>query len=142
MSELPPDPVRLRAILAYLDKQLADGETVVIYLRLQRKAVQDALARADGVLAPSPGPPSRNGHRPAAALPFAPNRTERQSTGFVAERQPRAIGAGPVRIHVDDCSHGGAKHPITANDARAALLDPNIEECPFCRPMTELGMLD
>ncbi|WP_369173580.1 DUF6233 domain-containing protein [Streptomyces sp. R28] len=88
------------------------------------------------------GPPSRNGHRPPTAPPIAPNRADRQSTGFAVEQQPRAIGREPVRIHVDDCGQGGAKHQITANDARAALLDPNIEECPFCRPKTELSRLD
>ena len=48
MSELPPDPPRLRVILAHLNQQLTANETVGIYLRLQRDAVQNALARAEG----------------------------------------------------------------------------------------------
>jgi hypothetical protein len=46
-NELSPDPPRLRAILAHLDKQLAENETVGIYLSLQRDAVRAALARAE-----------------------------------------------------------------------------------------------
>ncbi|WP_435218380.1 DUF6233 domain-containing protein [Streptomyces sp. bgisy034] len=127
MSEPPPDPKRLGVILAYLDEQLAQHETVGTYLRLQRDAVRDALARTDGRPALPPGPTTR---------------AERESTGYAVEQQPRAVGAGPLRIHVDDCGHGAAKQPITAHDARAALLDPTIEACPFCRPDTELGITD
>ncbi|MFJ2007030.1 DUF6233 domain-containing protein [Streptomyces chartreusis] len=142
MSELPPDPKRLGVILAYLDEQIARHETVGVYLRLQRDAVRDALAHADGPSALPPQPPSRNGHRPSASPPFAPARADRQSTGFAVERQPRAIGEGPLRIHVDDCGHGPARASITAHDARAALLDPSVEACPFCRPDTELGVIE
>lgn len=58
MSELPPDPPRLRAILAHLNQQLTENETVVIYLRLQRDAVQAALTRTEQ---PSPLGPRRPG---------------------------------------------------------------------------------
>ncbi|MGW7244218.1 hypothetical protein [Streptomyces sp. NPDC054804] len=44
MSELPPDPPRLRAILAHQDRQLADTETIAPYLRLPRDAVQATLS--------------------------------------------------------------------------------------------------
>ncbi|MDF3142984.1 MULTISPECIES: hypothetical protein [unclassified Streptomyces] len=47
MNESPPDPARPRVILAHLDKQLADIETVGVYLCLQRDAVQRALATAE-----------------------------------------------------------------------------------------------
>ena len=48
MSEmLPPDPTRLRVILAHLDKQMADHETIATYLRLQRDAVQEAITEAE-----------------------------------------------------------------------------------------------
>ncbi|MFB9640443.1 DUF6233 domain-containing protein [Streptomyces spiralis] len=33
-------------------------------------------------------------------------------------------------------------HPIRPDEARAALTDPNIEPCRFCRPDTELGILE
>ncbi|MER5917860.1 hypothetical protein ABT124_48175 [Streptomyces sp. NPDC001982] len=47
MSELPPDPPRLRAIPAHLDQQLADNQTVGTYLRLQLDFVRQALAVAE-----------------------------------------------------------------------------------------------
>ncbi|MFD8741288.1 hypothetical protein ACFV06_41210, partial [Streptomyces sp. NPDC059618] len=55
MSELPPDPQRLRAILAHLDQQIAHTETIGTYLRLQRDAVQAALDRAEHPPARRPG---------------------------------------------------------------------------------------
>ncbi|MER6443535.1 hypothetical protein ABT275_45895, partial [Streptomyces sp. NPDC001185] len=42
MSDMPPDSARLRAILAHLDRQLADTDTIRTYLRLQREEVQRA----------------------------------------------------------------------------------------------------
>ncbi|MFF4316920.1 hypothetical protein ACWDFR_39180 [Streptomyces sp. 900105755] len=54
MNELPPDAPRLRAILAYLDKQLADTDTVATYLRLQSGAVVAALSRAERMAIPRP----------------------------------------------------------------------------------------
>ncbi|MFF0290048.1 hypothetical protein [Streptomyces sp. NPDC005262] len=70
MSELPPDPPRLRAILAHLNQQLTGNETVVIYLRLQRDAVQAVLTRTEQ---PSPlrrtaGSGSSSSCRPSAAI--------------------------------------------------------------------------
>lgn len=73
MSELPPDPRRLRAILAhldkqlsdnaavaaYLDEQLADSKTVGTYLLLQRKAVQTALTQAEATSLGHPRRPIR-----------------------------------------------------------------------------------
>ncbi|MGQ5640515.1 MULTISPECIES: hypothetical protein [unclassified Streptomyces] len=47
MPHPPPDPPRLRAILAHLEKQLAENETVGIYLCLQRQAVLTALAHTE-----------------------------------------------------------------------------------------------
>lgn len=141
MNELPPDPARLRAILRYLDQQITDNDTIGIYLRLQRDAVRQALGETDAPAAPQPR--RANGRLPkgAAGLPsFAAPAGGRQSTGFVVERQPRAIGPEPIRIHVDDCSSAVDGRPITAQDARAALLDPQIIACAFCRPDTELGM--
>jgi hypothetical protein len=46
-------------------------------------------------------------------------------------------------IHTDDCTMiEGTPHPIGDHEARVALTDPNIEPCGFCRPDTELGVLD
>jgi len=138
MSALPPDVPRLRAILRHLDEQIADNETVGVYLRLQREDVSKALARLVG---PASAPPSRAIQQRPAVLPsFAGGRRGPESTGFVVERQPRAIGPEPARIHTEDCPHPGPTRPVTAHDARAALLDPMVQACGFCRPDTELGI--
>ncbi|MFF7946991.1 DUF6233 domain-containing protein [Streptomyces griseorubiginosus] len=139
MSELPPDPPRLRAILAHLDKQLTDHETVGIYLRLQRDAVLAALARAE---APPPAR-RRGGHLPKGAAPLrsmgithAPTRPR-----FVVQQKRTPRGPEPAIIHLGDCSMiEGTPHPISEHDARVSLTDPNLEACGFCRPDTELGM--
>ncbi|MDT7847229.1 DUF6233 domain-containing protein [Streptomyces justiciae] len=141
MNDLPPDSARLRAILEHLDKQIADNETVATYLRLQRDAVQAALARAE----PSPARPRRSGRLAKGAAPL-------RSLGIAhAQPRPRFVvqqkrtprGPEPSIIHVADCTMiEGTPHSITAHDARVALTDPTIEPCGFCRPDTELGILD
>lgn len=138
MSALPPDVPRLRAILRHLDQQIAENETVGVYLRLQREAVAEALARTEDQAAQQPS--SVRGQRPAALTGFTSNVRGSKGTGFVVERQRKAIGPEPARIHTDDCVNAGPTHPVTAQDARAALLDPMVEACPFCRPDTELGI--
>lgn len=138
VNELPPDLRRLQTILAYLDRQLDDHATVATYLRLQREAVQAALADVEAAPTPAPAPPRQR--RPPTAPSFAPTRSERKSTGFVVDHQPRAVGPEPARIHVDDCSSVVDPQPITAQDARAALLDPSVTACAMCRPDDELGM--
>ncbi|QYX80244.1 DUF6233 domain-containing protein [Streptomyces akebiae] len=138
MSALPPDTPRLRAILRYLDEQITDNETVGVYLRLQHDAVSKALARNEG---PAAAQPAQTPQESPDALPaFAGGRRGLNATGFAVERQPRAIGPEPARIHTDDCRNAGPTHPITAHDARAALFDPMVQACGFCRPDTELGI--
>jgi uncharacterized protein DUF6233 len=143
MSALPPDAQRLRAILAYLQEQIARSDTVGIYLRLQRDAVREALARAEG--GPAPGSPRPNApvRRPAVPPSFAPDRGRRRSVGFVVQQKRTPGGPEPAVIHTDDCTMiEGTPHPIGDHEARVALMDPNIEPCAFCRPDTELGVLD
>lgn len=180
MAELPPDARRLRAILAYLDEQIAGHETVGIYLRLQREAVRAALTRVESRQGPeppksseppkppkpsessessrpsrsarpaqsprpsqSPRPRQRPRQAPAALSPFAPSREMRQSTGFVVQQKRTPNGPEPAVIHTGDCTMiEGTPHRIGDHDARAALTDPNIEPCAFCRPDSELGILD
>lgn len=137
MAELPPDPDRLRFILAYLEERIAENSTVGVYLRLQRDAVREALARAEEHPPTGPGPRTRRPQAPPA-LPVA--RGARETTGFAVERQRRAVGPEPARIHIGDCTTGGPKHPIGAQEARAALVDPMVEACPFCRPDAALGV--
>ncbi|WP_432196422.1 DUF6233 domain-containing protein [Streptomyces sp. bgisy027] len=151
MAELPPDARRLRAILAYLDEQIAGHETVGIYLHLQREAVRAALTRVENRQAPEPpkssrpskSPRQRPRQAPAGLSPFAPSREMRQTTGFVVQQKRTPNGPEPAVIHTGDCTMiEGTPHRIGDHDARAALTDPNIEPCAFCRPDSELGILD
>ncbi|MFG2272072.1 DUF6233 domain-containing protein [Streptomyces chartreusis] len=185
MAELPPDARRLRAILAYLDEQIAGHETVGIYLRLQREAVRAELTRVESRHLPEPpkaSEPLKSSERPepselprsskasessrssrstgpsqpprqrqrqrprqasTALSPFAPSREMRQSTGFVVQQKRTPNGPEPAVIHTGDCTMiEGTPHRIGDHDARAALTDPNIEPCAFCRPDSELGILD
>jgi hypothetical protein len=129
VAQLPPDARRLRAILAFLDEQIAGNETVGIYLRLQRDAVRTALARTDE----RPAPRRRSSAGPAFA----------RARGFVVQQKRTPNGPEPAVIHMSECTMAeGTPHPIGAHEARAALIDPNIEPCTFCRPDSELGMLD
>ncbi|MFG2277543.1 DUF6233 domain-containing protein [Streptomyces asoensis] len=135
MSELPPDPPRLRAILAHLDQQLADTETIGTYLRLQRAAVEAALTRAEHPPARRPGPRAK-GATGLPALPPTPIRS-----GFVVQQKRTPRGPEPATVHLSDCTMiEGTPTPIGDHDARAALTDPNIAACAFCRPDTELGI--
>lgn len=137
MSELPPDPPRLRAVLAYLDRQIAENDTVGRYLRLQHDAVRKALTRAE-----RPAPPPSRPSRPVkggGSLPAFPPAQVR--TGYVVQRKRTTTGPEPALVHLADCSMiEGTPHPIRTDEARAALTDPAIEPCAFCRPDTELGM--
>ena len=137
MSELPPDAKRLRTILEWLDEQTAGNDTVLTYLRLQRDAVRRALGETEQP--PAPPAPTPQAPRPAS-VPGAAPRREGRSTKFVVDHQPQAVGPEPARIHLDDCTSVVDPQPISAQDARAALLDPSVESCPFCRPDTELGV--
>ncbi|MEV7242758.1 DUF6233 domain-containing protein [Streptomyces sp. NPDC093248] len=133
---LPPDPRRLRVILAHLDGEIADNETVATYLRLQREAVLTALGRAERP--PQQQRPGRN-VKGAGPLPaFAPPPAR---TGYVVQQKRSTHGPEPAFIHLADCTMiEGTAHPIRADEARAALTDPTITACPFCRPDTELGI--
>ncbi len=141
VSLLPPDPRRLRAILAHLDERLAQNETVAVYLRLQREAVLAALARTEGGGRPARRRSRRGGDSggesggpppgPAASAP---------RSGYVVERKRTPHGHEPAVVHRALCTMiDGTPRHIRADEARAALTDPNGEPCPFCRPDTELG---
>ncbi|MCG7202293.1 DUF6233 domain-containing protein [Streptomyces arenae] len=136
MSELPPDPARLRVILAHLDQQLADHETIGTYLRLQHAAVQAALDQAERP------PARRRPARPVKGGTGLPGMAQAERpVGFVVQRTRSPRGPEPALIHLDDCTMiEGMRHAITPHDARAALTDPNIVGCAFCRPDTELGI--
>ncbi|MFC8361108.1 DUF6233 domain-containing protein [Streptomyces griseorubiginosus] len=140
MTDLPPDAPRLRAILAHLEQQVADHEAVGIYLRLQRDAVQAALARAE-----APAPPQRRGRPPKGAAQLRGLGMAHASVRpqFVVQQKRTPRGPEPSIIHLGDCSMiEGTPHTIAEHDARVSLTDPTIEACAFCRPDTELGILD
>jgi hypothetical protein len=134
MTELPPDPPRLRAILAHLEQQLADTETVGIYLRLQVDAVRKALTAAER---PAPGRQQLPQSRPALAAP-AP------TSGYKVEKVRREGHPLSAVIHRADCIPQRGTRPISADDARAALSRDRgfFRACDLCRPDTELGILD
>ncbi|MEU5176699.1 MULTISPECIES: DUF6233 domain-containing protein [Streptomyces] len=47
--------------------------------------------------------------------------------------EPGPVGPVPGRIE-------GTPHRIRADEARAALTDPTVTPCSFCRPDTDLGI--
>ncbi|RPE38992.1 hypothetical protein EDD90_1942 [Streptomyces sp. Ag109_O5-1] len=139
MNDLPPDTRRLKVILAYLEKQIADEETLLTYLRLQVHNVQAALARAE---TPDPPAPQRRRGRPVKGGSNLPAMTQAgTSVGFVVQRKRTPNGPEPAMVHLDDCTLiEGMRYSISAHDARASLTDPNVVPCAFCRPDTELGI--
>jgi len=134
VNELPPDPARLRAILAHLDQQLTDHATVGTYLRLQRDAVRAALTRAET-------PPPRRPKLPKGGANLGPVELISVRPRFIVQQRRTPRGPEPSIVHVSDCTMiDGTPHKITEHDARVSLTDPTIEACAFCRPDTELGM--
>lgn len=120
-------------ILAHLDKQVADNETVGTYLRLQRDAVQRALASAKR---PSP---VRRERRERLGRPIA------QPGVYLLEPKVSLDNPNPPLIHTSDCRMV-TRNPgeIDAHRARIALTQEAVgaEPCPVCRPDTALGILD
>ncbi len=137
MSELPPDPARLRVILAHLEQQIAETETIGIYLRLQRDAVRQALTAADRQPAPAarPNPPP------------TPVETD-QPTGYKLEPKKHPTAPQPALIHRAACTMPHQRTmPVDETEARIGLRDridgqSVMEPCQFCRPDTSLGILD
>ncbi|MGZ0199509.1 DUF6233 domain-containing protein [Streptomyces sp. RM1] len=133
MSDLPPDPPRLQAILEHLLRQVA--ETIGIYLRLQRDEVRKALARARLGPHPGPGPRATTSSTPAAhAVGRVPGESKSGPDDLL-----------PVVVHVGACTiRQGRRTPsaISARQARMVLTDTVIgaEPCPMCRPENTLGI--
>ncbi|MFH7340687.1 DUF6233 domain-containing protein [Streptomyces sp. KHY 26] len=132
MSDLPPDPPRLRAILEHLERQVAETETIGIYLMLQRDEVRKALARATSAPARS-----RTPHR-------SEPRQCRPSAEFLMESKSGPDDPLPVVVNVGACTiRQGRRTPsaISAQQARTVLTDTVIgaEPCPICRPENKLG---
>ncbi|MEU1596058.1 DUF6233 domain-containing protein [Streptomyces sp. NPDC005708] len=132
MSELPPDPVRLRVILAWLEGQVTDNATVDTFMGLQRDTVAQALAQA------------AEGEQSAEPPPAPPAKPPRM-TGL-----PTFTGGGPgfktvergdlVSLHLADCDvDDGPTRRADAHEAVAALRD-GLAACIMCRPDLELGV--
>ncbi|MFE2386092.1 DUF6233 domain-containing protein [Streptomyces misionensis] len=135
MPDLPPDPPRLRAILEHLERQVAETETIGIYLRLQRDEVRKALARATSA-------PTRARAR-APQRPEPPRRTP--PAEYLMESKSGPDDPLPVVVHVGACTiRQGRRTPsaISAQQARMVLTDTVIgaEPCPICRPENTLGI--
>ncbi|WP_393072309.1 DUF6233 domain-containing protein [Streptomyces sp. LN704] len=136
MSDLPPDPARLRAILAHLDRQLADTDTIRTYLRLQRDEVQRALHAAG-----RPSRPPRPQLRPALVPPpfpveRSPNGPTGSGNGYMLEMKRHPKDPQPAVLHVDSCTRASRKtSPISAAQFHVAVRDTEyIKTCSFCRP--------
>lgn len=142
MSELPPDPARLRAILTHLDQQLADTDTIRTYLHLQREEVQRALQAAARQPARPQRPPHRQTRPALAPAPF-PSLTERHPNGptgagdgYMLEIKRHPKDPEPAVLHVDSCTRATRKtSPITPDEFRVALRDTEyVQTCRYCRP--------
>ncbi|MFI1607786.1 DUF6233 domain-containing protein [Streptomyces griseofuscus] len=133
MSDLPPDPPRLRAILEHLERQVAETETIGIYLRLQRDEVRKALARATSA-------PTR------VRTPQRPELQQRTPPAeYLMESKSGPDDPLPVVVHVGTCTiRQGRRTPsaISAQQARMVLTDTvmGAEPCPICRPENKLGI--
>ncbi|MFJ9351715.1 DUF6233 domain-containing protein [Streptomyces sp. NPDC101237] len=144
MRDLPSDAPRLRAILAHLERQIAETDTVGTYLRLQRDAVQAALSRTGRPAGPhpalaaprqSPRQLQRSRPRPSSP-PVAP-------VGLVIEEQRKDGHPTGGMIHTASCMPHMQLRPITPDVARQVLAKDATSfftPCPLCRPDSELGI--
>ena len=63
------------------------------------------------------------------------------SSGFKLDRSRTPDGPVATSVHLDDCHLvSGLARPLSAAEARLALVDEQLEACGFCRPDTELGI--
>ncbi|MFJ8054931.1 DUF6233 domain-containing protein [Streptomyces sp. NPDC096142] len=142
MNELPPDPPRLRAILTHLEQQLTTTEAVGIYLRLQRTAVQQALAAAEHQGAPRPSAPVPPGR------PQPPQRATRMKLRpgtYMLEPKIAPDHPRPALVHIGGCNRVDQMEKtseITMREAELALTQDVVgaEACPHCRPEGSLDL--
>ncbi|MEU6219303.1 DUF6233 domain-containing protein [Streptomyces sp. NPDC047022] len=77
-------------------------------------------------------------HRPAAP----PSRPPPSRPGTSSADAPRAIGPQPSFVHLSDCRQAGKLARLAPADAARNAIASGLEPCPFCRPDTQLGLLD
>ncbi|MFE5031266.1 DUF6233 domain-containing protein [Streptomyces sp. NPDC056683] len=134
MSEmLPPDPARLRVILAHLDKQVADHETIGTYLRLQRDAVQAAIVKAEIGRKPRAAQPPQQGQKRMKLKPGT----------YMLEPKIQPNHPRPAYVHIGGCT--AIERPATECTIRQAELSltqqaVGAQACPTCRPDMALGI--
>ena len=133
MTDLPPDPPRLRALLGFLERRIAENDTIGTYLRIEHDKIQKALARAER-------PPQRHRPRRPVKDSASPASTPAPSrSGYVVTQKRSPQGLGPPVIHLAGCTVSeGVTRWVSPDEARAALADPGCEPCPRCRPDTGL----
>lgn len=139
MAELPDDSPRLRVLLTYLERQIAENATVATYLSLLRDDVQQALTRAE-----RPAPRQRSMRRAKGSggpLPSTGLFRPARAGDYEVQMMRAPDDPGDFVVHVAGCEQiTGTASRIRADEARALLLEPSIEPCPICRPEAELGM--
>ncbi|MEV5986824.1 DUF6233 domain-containing protein [Streptomyces sp. NPDC052051] len=139
MSALPPDAPRLRAILRHLEEQIADNETLGVYLRLQRDAVRAALTRAEAAAARTPTERVTAGRVTAGQVAVGQVATEHVGTGYVIEPKPYPQHPKPALIHRADCTAPRrATMPVAPEQAQLGLRKDakHIAACEVCAPET------
>ncbi|GAA3371244.1 hypothetical protein GCM10020367_21120 [Streptomyces sannanensis] len=127
---LPPDPARMRIIEAHLQRQLAENQTIGMYLELQLAAVRHRLAATE---------PRAAGQPTAAAAPAATRPIDTTSAEWKVEQMRTSDGPLPGRVHKGDCHMDGKSVAIDIHRARVMLAD-GVDACPICRPDTALGI--
>jgi hypothetical protein len=140
MSELPPDPPRLQAILGYLEQQLAATDTIATYLRLQRNAVQRALASAQPQNTPRPPAPAS---RSRPQQPPRETRMKLKPGTYMLEPKTGPNDPRPPLIHVGGCNRTERDtSECTLREAELALTPGLVgaEACEHCRPDLSLGL--
>lgn len=141
MSEmLPPDPARLRVILTHLDQQVDANDVVGIYLRVQRDAVQRALASVERQDAPRPPVAAAQKH-PQQPPPL--ERMKLRPGTYMLEPKIHPDHPRPPVVHVGGCNRIEREpSECTVRQAELALTQESVgaEACQYCRPDSSLGL--
>lgn len=140
VNELPPDPPRLRAILAYLDRQIAEHETIGTYLQLQRRDVQRALAATKRQAPPRP---SASASQSRPQRPPQAERMKLRPGTYMLESKIRPDHPRPPLVHIGGCNRAeGETNECTLRQAELALTQDAVgaAACEHCRPDLSLGL--
>ncbi|MBP2583370.1 hypothetical protein J3A78_003848 [Streptomyces sp. PvR006] len=116
---------------------MSEGLSRLQKLRVVREWQAHALARTDAAIA-------EEEQRHAALQRPAPTAAPPLHGGEWAVGLLRKGGRPvPAEVHRGDCRmHGGRSRPLTREEAIRAMTVDDIPPCPYCRPETDLGLLD